>query len=267
MRWSSRGAPPAGRGARSMAGRWPCSGGAGDEPWPGGGGNGDRTERRRAWRRGRAAESLASWRLRLERLSHPRARPEVRPDPGEIDIVARQRPHNRLRRGQDPRRLGQCGRALPARQRRRIARAASAFLAARPQHADRQPPLRRDAGHPLALAAAHIGMLGGRILTPTWVVVDLSPRGGMGRGAAGGLGGAGGRAGGAGRGGAGRIWSSLRAMLLLAQLTLAPALASCSPRDIARRRCRYHGDRRLGGARPGPGRQRQPDHARHRGQL
>jgi putative endonuclease len=98
-------------------------------------------ERRRAWERGRAAERLAILALRLS--GYRILARNLKPGPrnaglGEIDIVAS--------RGQvivfiEVKRRADWGRAAESilvRQRQRIARAASAFLAARPQFAGYQ---------------------------------------------------------------------------------------------------------------------------------
>jgi putative endonuclease len=88
--------------------------------------------RRHAWRFGRSAEAACCWLLRL-RGFRILAR-DVRTPVGEIDIVARR---GRLvafvevkGRGSDDREV------IGPRQRRRIVRAASLFIAARPQLAD-----------------------------------------------------------------------------------------------------------------------------------
>ncbi|MGD9742632.1 MAG: YraN family protein [Dongiaceae bacterium] len=85
------------------------------------------TERRRAWRRGRAAEALAVWLLRLKgyRILARGLRLEV----GEIDILARR--GRTLVAVEVKRRseLAEAAEAVRPRQRRRIVRALAAYAA------------------------------------------------------------------------------------------------------------------------------------------
>ncbi len=93
------------------------------------------TERRlAAWRRGRRAEAWAAWWLRLK--GYRIVAQDYRCPAGEIDLIARR---GRLlafievkqRAAQEA-----AAEAISARQRRRIARAAEAFLQAHPQFGD-----------------------------------------------------------------------------------------------------------------------------------
>lgn len=93
--------------------------------------------RRRAERRGRAAESLAAWRLRLAgyRILARRARSSL----GEIDLVARRGSvlaFVEVKAREDETLAIE---AVGARQRARIARAAGLFLARRPDLAALSP--------------------------------------------------------------------------------------------------------------------------------
>jgi putative endonuclease len=88
--------------------------------------------RRRAWQRGRAAETLCVWHLRL-RGYRILAR-GYRVPAGEIDIVARR---GRVLvaievKARDS--MAAASEAIAPRQRRRVARAFEQFLAAHPQH-------------------------------------------------------------------------------------------------------------------------------------
>ena len=100
-----------------------------------------KTDRRRAWERGRAAERLAILALTLTGYRILARNLKFGPRNtglGEIDIVARR---GRVIAFIEVKRRADWGRAaesILARQRRRIARAASAFLAARPQLAGHQ---------------------------------------------------------------------------------------------------------------------------------
>lgn len=101
-----------------------------------------RAERQRAWRRGRTAESLAI--LALTLTGYRILARNLKSGPrnsglGEIDIVARRGRTIAFIEVKTRADWGSAAEAILARQRQRIARAASAFLAARPQHADRQP--------------------------------------------------------------------------------------------------------------------------------
>jgi putative endonuclease len=101
-----------------------------------------KAERQRAWKRGRAAESLAILALALAGyriLSRNLKSGPLNSGLGEIDIVARRGRTIAFIEVKTRADWGSAAEAILARQRLRIARAASAFLAARPQHADRQP--------------------------------------------------------------------------------------------------------------------------------
>jgi putative endonuclease len=85
--------------------------------------------RRLAWRFGRWGEAVCAWRLRL--AGYRIVARDLRTPVGEIDLI--------VRRGRllafvevKARADGRSGEALSPRQRRRIVRAAEAFLAARP---------------------------------------------------------------------------------------------------------------------------------------
>jgi putative endonuclease len=91
-------------------------------------------ERRRAERRGRFAERLALWRLRLagwQILAR-----DWRSPVGEIDLVARRGRVLAVIEVKSRADTASAAEALSRRQRRRIARAAEAFLLARPDLAD-----------------------------------------------------------------------------------------------------------------------------------
>jgi putative endonuclease len=90
-----------------------------------------RVDRRQAWRRGRRAEglailalSLAGYRILARNLKNSR---------GEIDIVARRGRMIAFIEVKTRADWNTAAEALAGRQRRRIARAAAGFLAARPQ--------------------------------------------------------------------------------------------------------------------------------------
>ena len=88
-----------------------------------------RAARRRAWRTGRWAETLCAWILRLKGY-HILARD--RRDPvGEIDLLARRGRVVAAVEVKARRDLATAAEALGPRQRKRIARAAEAFLRAR----------------------------------------------------------------------------------------------------------------------------------------
>jgi putative endonuclease len=87
-------------------------------------------ERRKAERRGRLAEFLCGWHLRL-RGWHIVAR-HWRCPAGEIDILARRGRVLAIIEVKSRRDLASAAASLLPRQRRRIARAASAFLMTRP---------------------------------------------------------------------------------------------------------------------------------------
>jgi len=91
-------------------------------------------ERRRAWRRGRAAETLCVWHLRLRgyRILARGYRVPV----GEIDIVARRGRVVAAIEVKARDNLAAASEAVAPRQRRRVARAFEQFLAAHPQHRD-----------------------------------------------------------------------------------------------------------------------------------
>jgi len=86
--------------------------------------------RRRAWRFGRAAEALCAWSLRLRgyRIVARRYRARV----GEIDIIARRGKLLAFVEVKGRGDLATAAEALGPRQRQRIARAAEAFVQARP---------------------------------------------------------------------------------------------------------------------------------------
>ncbi len=86
--------------------------------------------RRRARRRGRAAELLCRWHLRVRGWRIVAA--DWRCPSGEIDIVARRRGVLAIIEVKSRGDTDSAAAALPPRQRRRITRAAAAFLAARP---------------------------------------------------------------------------------------------------------------------------------------
>ncbi len=117
-------------------------------------------QRRRAERRGRLAEWLCLWHLRL-RGWRIVAR-GWRCPAGEIDIIARRGPGARDHRGQVPRghrRGGDGARAAPAPPHRARRRSISRHPA-RPRRA--RPPIRSDAGPPASLAAPLARRLGRR---------------------------------------------------------------------------------------------------------
>ena len=89
-------------------------------------------KRRRAWQRGRAAETLCVWHLRL-RGYRILAR-GYRVSAGEIDIVARRGGVVAAIEVKARVSLAAAGEAVAPRQRRRVARAFEHFLAAHPQH-------------------------------------------------------------------------------------------------------------------------------------
>ena len=116
---------------------------------------GERADRRLAERRGRRAETLAAWYLRLKgyRILARRYRTPV----GEIDLIARrgrlvafvevkQRPSD-----------AEGAEAITATSRRRIARAASAWLAAHPAAAEPRSAFRRADLRPRPRAAPRHG--------------------------------------------------------------------------------------------------------------
>jgi putative endonuclease len=86
--------------------------------------------RRRAWRRGRAAELLCRWHLRVRGWRIVAA--DWRCPSGEIDIVARRRGVLAIIEVKSRGDADRATAALLPRQRRRIARATAAFLATRP---------------------------------------------------------------------------------------------------------------------------------------
>lgn len=91
-------------------------------------------ERQRAERRGRVAERLALWRLRL--AGWQIVARDWRSPVGEIDLVARRGRVLAVIEVKSRADTASAAEALSRRQRRRIARAAEAFLAARPDLAD-----------------------------------------------------------------------------------------------------------------------------------
>jgi putative endonuclease len=88
--------------------------------------------RRRAWRRGRTAETLCVWHLRLRgyRILARGYRVPV----GEIDIVARRGRVVAAIEVKARDSMAAASEAVGPRQRRRVARAFEQFLAAHPQH-------------------------------------------------------------------------------------------------------------------------------------
>ena len=90
--------------------------------------------RRRAWHRGRRAETLAACWLRLKgyRILARGFRVAV----GEIDLIARRGQVLALVEVKARRRLAEAGESINRRQRRRIARAAEAFLQRHPRMAE-----------------------------------------------------------------------------------------------------------------------------------
>ena len=91
----------------------------------------NRSPRHRAERRGRLAEQLCRWHLRLHGWRIVAA--DWRCPSGEIDIVARRRGVLAIVEVKARRDLDSAAISLLPRQRRRIARAAAAFLSARPE--------------------------------------------------------------------------------------------------------------------------------------
>src|SRR5258705_5175209 len=89
--------------------------------------------RRRAWQRGRTAETLCVWHLRL-RGYRVLAR-GYRVPVGEIDIIARRGGVVAAIEVKARDSLAAASEAISPRQRRRVARAFEQFLAAHPQHA------------------------------------------------------------------------------------------------------------------------------------
>jgi putative endonuclease len=89
-------------------------------------------KRVRAWRRGRAAETLCVWHLRLRgyRILARGYRVPV----GEIDIVARRGDVLAAIEVKARDDIGTASEAIAPRQRRRVARAFEHFVAAHPQH-------------------------------------------------------------------------------------------------------------------------------------
>ena len=89
-----------------------------------------RPQRRRAWRFGRTAESLAAWWLRLK--GYRVLARDFRVPVGEIDLIARRGRVLAFVEVKARRTAAAAPDALQPRQRRRIARAATAFLQQRP---------------------------------------------------------------------------------------------------------------------------------------
>jgi putative endonuclease len=98
------------------------------------GGSGRRVRRRRAERRGRLAEWLCCWHLRL-RGWRVVAR-DWRCPVGEIDILARRGGVLAIIEVKSRGQIADAAAAISRRQRRRIARAAQAFLLSRPDLAE-----------------------------------------------------------------------------------------------------------------------------------
>lgn len=88
--------------------------------------------RHSAWRFGRTAETLAAWMLRLK--GYRIIRRGWRTPAGEIDIVARRSNLLAIVEVKARADFTQAAEALGPTQRRRIERAADAFLAAHPEH-------------------------------------------------------------------------------------------------------------------------------------
>lgn len=100
----------------------PAGGGAGATP--------GRERKRRAWRFGRWAEGLCAWHLRLK--GYRILARGYRTPAGEIDIVARRGGTLAVVEVKARQDLAAAAEALGPRQRQRVARAAEAFLRARP---------------------------------------------------------------------------------------------------------------------------------------
>jgi putative endonuclease len=96
-----------------------------------------RTRRRQARRRGRLAEAMCRWHLRLRGWRIVAS--GWRCPSGEIDILARRGRVLAIVEVKSRADLGAAAAAVLPRQRRRIARAASAFLIARPDLAELSP--------------------------------------------------------------------------------------------------------------------------------
>lgn len=96
-----------------------------------------RLQRQRAERRGHFAEALCRWHLRLRGWRILAS--SWRCPSGEIDILARRGGVLAIIEVKSRRDLAEAAAAVVPRQRRRIARAASAFLAARPDLAELNP--------------------------------------------------------------------------------------------------------------------------------
>ena len=105
--------------------------------------------RRRAWHRGRRAEWLAAWWLRLQ--GYRILARDQRSPVGEIDLVARRGRMLVFFEVKRRERLDHAGEAISPRQQRRIRRAAELFLQRHPELAGLQP--RFDA---LLLAPGHL---------------------------------------------------------------------------------------------------------------
>jgi len=108
----------------------------------------DRRARQAAWRRGRLAERLAGLSLRLK--GYRIVARDYRCPVGEVDLIARRGPILALIEVKRRRTLAEAAESISPRQRRRIARAAQAFLQRRPDLRHLQP--RFDA---LLLARGH----------------------------------------------------------------------------------------------------------------
>lgn len=94
-------------------------------------------QRRRAWSRGRRAETLAAWWLRLK--GYRILARDLRTPVGEIDIIARRGGVLAIVEVKARDNLAAAADSLRPRQQGRIERAAGAFLASRPALARLQP--------------------------------------------------------------------------------------------------------------------------------
>jgi putative endonuclease len=118
--------------------------------------------RRRARRRGRVAEWLCLWHLRLRGWQIVERR--WRCPSGEIDILARRGRVLAVVEVKSRREAEAAALALAPRQRRRIIRAAEAFLVSRPDLAPARTPIRPDVGRAVSAPATLAWRLAGRQL-------------------------------------------------------------------------------------------------------